>query len=97
MKSTPGPDPEALYVASERLKRPMAQYTASLRRIFGRSEGARAARVRVGQEEQLTLSLGQNLDHLSVDGLALWGKVAASVVERDEDTLGTGLGVSCCT
>ncbi len=28
---------------------------------------------------QLTLSLAEDLDHLGVDGLAVWGKVAARV------------------
>jgi hypothetical protein len=40
---------------------------------------------------QLTLSLAEDLDHLGVDGLAVWREVAARVAESDEDALSAWL------
>jgi len=68
----------------------MAQYTASRRRIEGRSVGGVAA-VSATRCGRLTLGLGQDLEHLRFDHLAIGWQVPASVGQGDEDALGAWL------
>lgn len=79
--------------ARDRLRRPRAQYTDSRRKIAGRSFGDDAGFSFINIKG-LTFDFSQDFEHFRLNDFAVRWKISAGIIERDQDSLGTWLGVS---